>query len=344
MSTIRNMLLAGASVVRHVRTGRPAPVFLSYAITFRCTSRCEYCDLPSPGDELTFEEFHPLMDEFRALGLVRLGLTGGEPLLHPDVGRVLEYCRDMGVMTVMSTNGRLVPDRIDEIVTLDLASVSIDCAGDVHDSMRGSEGFHRALAAVDALTDRGISVVLSAVLTAPAIERIDDFLSLARKKGAMAVFQPYFRNLLAARKDDPLLPDTKRFREAVGRIIRAKWRHPGLVASSFPYLRFIRSNYPYWNAETCLAGRLFFALSPEGVLSPCYPMAGRFGGVPLKPGGVRDAVQGFPKISCQTPCYCNGHLENNLLFRFNPISVIDVLGNLAAFRLRRRPRTTAGRF
>jgi MoaA/NifB/PqqE/SkfB family radical SAM enzyme len=333
---IGNLFRAGGAALRHRLSGRRSPLFLSYAATWRCTNHCAYCDLPPAGREMTFEEFRPLLDAFREMGLVRLGLTGGEPLLHPDIGRILGRCRRIGVATVVSTNGALVKERIVELAELDLASVSIDGARDVQDLLRGSGSFAACEEAVDLLVRKGVGVVLSAVLHSRNVGRVDDLLEMARRKRVATVWQPYFRSMRPPEEDDPLLPDPARFRAAVERVIAAKLRSPWLVASSLPYLRFVRDHYPTWDPAGCLAGKLFFALSPEGVLHPCYPMTGRSMGVRLTAGDVRAAVEGFAEAGCTTPCYCNGHLENNFLFRLNPLSILDVLATAAVLVVRRK--------
>jgi pyrroloquinoline quinone biosynthesis protein E len=334
---------AGLAAARCHLTGRRTPLFLSYAITYRCTNRCVYCDLPPIGDELRFAAFRPLLDEFRALGLVRLGLTGGEPLLHPDLGDLLRRCRETGVMTVVSTNGSLARTRLDELRDLDLASVSLDGEIEAHDGARGAGSFSKAMDAAEALRGAGVDVVLSPVLNRQNVGEMPAILDAARQLGAMVVVQPYFRNARLPDSNDPLLPSIAAYREAIAEVISAKLRHPGLVASSLTYLRFVARNYPTWEPARCLAGKLFFALTPDGQLSTCYPLAGRGPGVALRPGEVGQAVEALPYHACRTPCYCNGHLENNFLFRFHPLSLIDIAANLAALRLRGRSRGRGAR-
>lgn len=335
---IGNLARTGRNLFRHLVTDEKFPVFLSYAITFRCNSDCRYCDLPPVKKELSFEEFKPLLDRFRELGLVRLGFTGGEPLMHPDVGRTIRHCRSIGIMTVMSTNGRLVPDRLDEISDLDLASISIDAGEETDDKLRGRGSFSAALDAADLLSGRGVGIVLSAVLSAGNLDRIDDLLGEAKRLGAATVWQPYFRPARLLDSRDPNLPDVEQFRQTVNRIIRVKLRHPRLVASSLPYLRFIRDHYPVYDTAFCRAGKLFFALSPDGKLFPCYPLTGRMEGLGVTTANLEQAIKGFEDIRCTTPCYCNGHLENGFLFGLNPLSLLDVMINLASFRLNRRRR------
>ena len=317
---------------RHAVTGARAPIFLSYAMTFRCTNRCAYCDLPPSGEELTIEELRPLLDGFRSMGLVRLGLTGGEPLLHPDVGPLIRHCRDIGVLTVMSTNGALVRDRIDALEGLDVASVSVDGGRALQDDLRGSGSFDTAVDAIALLRARGVGVVLSAVLTARNIDHIDEILEVAEDAGVATVWQPYFEPGHSPTDGDPDRPDPAGFQEAISRLIAVKRRRPQRIASSLPYLRFISGHYPDYDTTDCLAGELFFGLSPDGQLHPCYPLIGREPGIPITPENLREVVEQFPSVHCEAPCYCNGHIENKFLLRLHPRAVFDAFSSLRRFK------------
>src|SRR5712692_9075819 len=68
---------------------------LRLSVTDRCNLRCQYC-MPEEGytwlpreDLLTFEEISTLVDVFTALGVEKVRLTGGEPLLRRDIATLI---------------------------------------------------------------------------------------------------------------------------------------------------------------------------------------------------------------------------------------------------------------
>lgn len=79
-------------------------------VTDNCNLDCHYCNeydnsVPHPG----VADLKKWMRKIRDLGCLRLGLLGGEPLLHPDVVEVVRYARELGFEKVsMSTNGFLL--------------------------------------------------------------------------------------------------------------------------------------------------------------------------------------------------------------------------------------------
>mgnify|MGYP000163558011 CR=1 FL=1 len=122
------------------------PRFAQIEITSRCNLACRTCtrlQLTDPGD-MPFESFQRAID---ALGpLRRLWLSGqGEPLLHPDLSRMIRYCRERGIDgTVLHTNATLLEGaRMEALAASGLGElrVSIDggTAEDVEYMRAGAE-------------------------------------------------------------------------------------------------------------------------------------------------------------------------------------------------------------
>jgi cyclic pyranopterin phosphate synthase len=112
--------------------GRPLRS-LRVSVTDRCNLRCQYCMpeaeyawLPRE-DLLDFEEIHRLVDVFAALGVDKVRLTGGEPLLRrglPDLVRLLAgdgRIKDLA----LTTNGVLLADQADALRDAGLMRVTV---------------------------------------------------------------------------------------------------------------------------------------------------------------------------------------------------------------------------
>lgn len=106
---------------------------LRLSVTDRCNLRCEYC-MPEEDyvwlpreDMLHFEEISTLVDLFIALGVDRVRLTGGEPLLRRDVPTLVRMLaaktglRDLA----MTTNGILLADQIDDLHAAGIRRVTV---------------------------------------------------------------------------------------------------------------------------------------------------------------------------------------------------------------------------
>ncbi|MYI76113.1 MAG: GTP 3',8-cyclase MoaA [Acidobacteria bacterium] len=114
------------------RRGRPLGS-LRISVTDRCNLRCQYC-MPEPeyvwlprSDILAFEEICALADVFTGLGVDRVRLTGGEPLLRTDLHDLIRMLaarpaiRDLA----LTTNGLLLAEQADALRAAGLHRVTV---------------------------------------------------------------------------------------------------------------------------------------------------------------------------------------------------------------------------
>jgi cyclic pyranopterin phosphate synthase len=101
---------------------------LRLSVTDRCNLRCEYCMpeaeyhwLPRE-DVLHFEEISTLVDVFLSLGVDKIRLTGGEPLLRRDIATLIRMVAAKPGLhdLALTTNGVLLADQIDDLVAAGL--------------------------------------------------------------------------------------------------------------------------------------------------------------------------------------------------------------------------------
>lgn len=96
----------------------------------RCNLSCTYCnEFDDHSDPVPIEEMERRIDELGRLGVSVITISGGEPLLHPELDRVISRIRRTGAIAGMITNGYLLmPDRIERLnrAGLDHMQISID--------------------------------------------------------------------------------------------------------------------------------------------------------------------------------------------------------------------------
>ena len=161
-----------AAPVAARRRQPPGPVVI-WNLVRRCNLACQHCysvsaDRDFPG-ELSTDEVFAVMADLRAFGVPALILSGGEPLLRPDIYEIADRAKGLGFYTALSTNGTLVDEaNLDRIVDarFDYVGISLDGRRERHDRFRRQAGaFDRSLAALRLCRDRAIKVGVRFTLT-----------------------------------------------------------------------------------------------------------------------------------------------------------------------------------
>ena len=150
----------------------PGPVVI-WNLIRRCNLACQHCysisaDVDFPG-ELATPDIYRTMDDLKAFGVPVLILSGGEPLLHPDIFAISQRAKAMGFYVGLSTNGTLIDDALLPAIAAvgyDYVGISLDGIEATHDRFRRKQGAYAAsLAAVRRCRDAGIKVGIRFTLT-----------------------------------------------------------------------------------------------------------------------------------------------------------------------------------
>ena len=168
---------------------------VAWEVTRSCNLACVHCRASSvhgPYEgELDTGRCLRLIDEIAAFSRPVIILTGGEPLLRPDIFEIAAYGDAKGLRMVMATNGTLVDDamarRIREagIRRVSISLDGIDAAR--HDAFRQVPGaFEGALAGIEALKRAGVEFQVNTTVTRMNLDQVEDLLALAQKLGAAA--------------------------------------------------------------------------------------------------------------------------------------------------------------
>ncbi|HEX5890673.1 MAG TPA: GTP 3',8-cyclase MoaA [Pyrinomonadaceae bacterium] len=169
---------------------------LRVSLTDRCNFRCFYC-LPhgeppiAPKEQmLSFEEIEYVCEIFVSLGIEKLRLTGGEPMLRRDIEtiiRKLSRFKTAGLVDLaLTTNGYFLPERARSLkdAGLDRVTISLDSLkSDVFKRMTGVDVLEKVLAGIAAAKDAGLQPIkINAVIVRGHNEtEVADFAAFARE-------------------------------------------------------------------------------------------------------------------------------------------------------------------
>jgi len=164
------------------------------SVTDKCNFRCQYCmpaeifgpDYPFLPQHklLTFEEITRLARIFTSLGVGKIRITGGEPLMRRDLPALIRMLRQVdGVQDIaMTTNGSLLAKHAEALKAagLDRVTVSLDSLDDERFGKINGRGYKVAdvLAGIEAASQAGLGVKINMVVQREV--NVDDILPMAR--------------------------------------------------------------------------------------------------------------------------------------------------------------------
>jgi cyclic pyranopterin phosphate synthase len=169
---------------------------LRVSLTDRCNFRCFYC-LPhgeppiAPKEQmLSFEEIEYVCEIFVSLGIEKIRLTGGEPMLRRDIEtiiRKLSQFKSNGLIDLaLTTNGYFLPERARSLkeAGLDRVTISLDSLKrDIFKRMTGVDVLEKVLAGIVAAKEAGLEPIkINAVIVRGHNEtEVADFAAFARE-------------------------------------------------------------------------------------------------------------------------------------------------------------------
>ena len=164
-------------------------------ITRTCNLRCVHCYADShaeryPG-ELSWEQCCAVIDDLADYKVNALLLSGGEPLIHPQLPQILQRATEKGLKVTISTNGtRITPDmaRLFKDLGVAYVGISLDGIGAVHDKFRGVQGaFDGAIRGFKLCEEVGQKTGLRLTLTRNNVQSMEQILNFIEQEGIQRV-------------------------------------------------------------------------------------------------------------------------------------------------------------
>lgn len=180
------------------KTFPPPPKKLNLMLTKRCNLSCKFCNFPFRNyraKDMTREDAFRVIIQAANLGIKDLEITGGEPLLHPELFEIIDYAMSKSMLVHITTNGLLLSRSIEQIVSSKPKTicVSVDGQEGTHDELRGLGGcYKKVLEGIEMLQRRvpDIVITVSFVVTNKNVHELDGVYNYFKGKGIKVYFWP----------------------------------------------------------------------------------------------------------------------------------------------------------
>ena len=277
--------------------GEPAPVVphglhgVWLNVTNACNLTCLTCYQSSGAlshHELTLREITELMQQIRAFAPTNepqtIILTGGEPLMRPDIWDICQKGRELGLRINLITNGTLITEEVTQQVAshVDQVQVSLDGMERGNDIIRGKGSFKHAVRGIEALLNAGIVPSVGIVATRINCTEIAALLHFLTEYDITKVrIRPVIPQGRGSANRLQLVMTNTQYQELIQSIYEEGFSSNPYFLKTERFTDIVEA--PVNNAKGCPAGWRMVSISSTGDVYPCIA-----GHIPaLKLGSLR---------------------------------------------------------
>lgn len=275
---------------------KTSPAYVQFYLTARCNLACEQCNIiyaHADVEEMTIEQIRAMAENFAEIGVCIVLLIGGEPFVRKDLPEIVRAFSDVGIHVRLQTNGLASRDAIRACVEAGAHDISISLDSldaSTQDAINGGypESWERALrtiAVVNGLFPPNGTAFFGTVLMPRNLFHIPDVIRFATRIGWGVSLVPVHTAAPEKPRGFRTFDDEGvcRFpaasypfvREVLDEVLALKEKGL-LVYDSEEYLddvyRFVTGQPVLWrrrNGGVCDSPSLYFAVEPNGNISPC---------------------------------------------------------------------------
>ena len=252
------------------------PTTLLAELTHRCPLHCPYCSNPlemiRAEREMTTTDWKRVFTEARELGVLQLGLSGGEPMVRKDLEELAAHARGLGLYSTLVTSGLgLTRQRAERLREAGLEHVQIsiqDAETETAERIAGVSSVKQKRAAAGIVKELGFAFSINVVLHRANLDRIGAIIDLAAELGAdrleLANTQYYG---WALENRAMLMPTREQVARAQVIAEDAIKRYKGRMQ-----IIFVLPDYFQQYPKPCYGGwgKLYLVVAPDGSVLPCH--------------------------------------------------------------------------
>ena len=302
-----------------------APIDIFLELTYKCNLRCKHCyasaGIPSK-NELSTGEIRSLLREAAEMGVIRVALGGGEPLLREDFIDIVRYAAGLGLWVEFSTNGYfLTEDVVKKLTSLGIFWVQISLESSdkrVNDYIRSSGAFDAAVKAIRLAKEKGLFVTVRTTLNKVNASMLGEMLSFLQELNVDAWFIAQLIPSGRALHYKNWLLTNDEYVEAVNRVKSKARGKPKIIGGGENTSRL--GGKASSSKVLCPAAFSILSVTPTGNVKPCPYFPDNFSAGNIRETSLREIwhksmlfrkIRGLYRRDLMEPCrscplQCNG--------------------------------------
>jgi len=280
---------------------KASPLIAAFRLTNKCNLQCAMCGIWQMPEKkvFAFVQFKRIIRGLGCLGCCYVTLSGGEPLLIPNIADYVREVKRQNIFANLVTNGLLINADLARGFTqagLDTISLSIDGLKETHDRIRGAASYEAAMASLDILQRSAprVKIVINTVISPWNIDEIKTLHELLSARRIFFKFQPIYRHPEYGKQERAEWHVTPDFIAKLKTLVRYLLKKRNVVNSH----HFLKMIPPYFEEKppgriftsACLTGFYHCDFLEDGTVSPCIEGLGWENGLSLDSSGLPESL------------------------------------------------------
>lgn len=251
---------------------------LQWHITGKCNLKCTHCyqDNSYGQEEFNFAQLQTILEQYiqfvnRYNYKGHINITGGEPFMYKELFKFLDLAEDKQITFGILTNGTLLDDKIVKKLSayknLSFVQISLDGTQKIHDNIRGTGNFNKAIHSFKLLRRYGIQTMTSFTCHKDNFMCLKKLIKIVRK---YKIDRFWCDRLIPMGNNKNQILSTEEYRKVIKILTqesqkRKKWGSNTIIHTNRA-LQFCESADTVYQ---CSAGNTLLAIKENGDLLPC---------------------------------------------------------------------------
>ncbi|MEM2875787.1 MAG: radical SAM protein [Candidatus Bathyarchaeia archaeon] len=260
-----------------------APTSVDVFITSRCNLKCVHCfSATREAIDLPLQTLMSIFNQLEEMGVLEVRINGGEPLMHPNIGEVLEVLSSKMFRKVILTNGTMLDDEMAIRIKRSnvIPTVSLDDSdADDNDSFRGVKGaFIKTVEGLKILQKNKVQYGINCCIHAKNLNRIEKIVKFAEDLGACRIAFLDLKPIGRMQNHREWVPSHVEYEASMAQMMIAKLKHRRIDVSLDAFLRCTVIRESIIEAKrgyiSCKAGRTTLSVFSDCSVYPCNTVLG----------------------------------------------------------------------
>lgn len=254
------------------------PRGLNLLVTGKCNLSCSHCTIRSQSAirrDMSADELDVVLDRLVASKVLRITVTGGEPLAREDFADVWRRAYGRPFRLSLNTNGTLLTDRnidllLEAVPRLESIMFSLDGAdAETVDALRGEGTFDLQEESLRRLNQRGVRPGFYCAVSTLNSDRLESIIAMASRYGNWIKLNPVVHSRPGIPKELILQPTEIRMLSERVHDLGRKYdiSIEGVLANLHRILK--GRDKSHWPSFRCGAAKTRIAVFPDGSVAPC---------------------------------------------------------------------------